>query len=221
MNLLLVEDDRAIGSFLRRGIEGIGYCLDWTLEGRVAIEYASVFSYDAVILDLMLPDMDGLEVCGELRKMRWNLPILILSARDQVSDRVKGLSSGADDFLVKPFAFDELLARLTAIQRRNAPVQEDKTLTGGSIVLDRESRTVVQGERVVDMTSREYQLLEYLMKNKNKTVSRAAIINQVWGVNADVCDNSVDVYVGYLRRKLALGQQLATVRGIGFRLALG
>ena len=220
MNLLLVEDDRSIAAFLRRGIETAGHLLDWTVEGSVAVEYTSVFDYDAVILDLMLPDIDGIEVCTKLRKMHWNLPILILSARDQVPDRIKGFAAGADDFLIKPFSFDELLARLNAIQRRSAPRQEEPTLSIGSIVLDRQSRTVSHADRVVEVTSREFQLLEYLLRNKNKVVSRAAILNQVWGVDAEVCENSVDVYVGYLRKKLNLSGRLTTVRGIGFKLAL-
>lgn len=220
MNLLLVEDDRSIGMFIRRGIEGAGHLLDWTLEGRVALEYASVFGYDAVILELMLPDMDGLELCTKLRQSFWNLPILILSSRDQVADRLKGFSAGADDFMSKPFSFDELLARLSAIQRRKAPVPEEATLSAGAIVLDRESRTVRHESRVVEMTSREFQLLEFLLKNKNKVVSRTAILGQVWGVDSEVCDNSVDVYVGYLRKKLDLTERLTTVRGIGFKLVL-
>ncbi len=218
MNLLLVEDDRSIGSFLRRGVENAGHILDWTLEGREAIRYADNFAYDAVILDLMLPDIDGLEVCAKLRNLRWNLPILILSARDQVQDRVKGLGAGADDFLVKPFSFDELLARLAAIQRRTAPLADQESIGEGIMRLDRMARVVTHAGKHVELTAREFQLLEYLLRNKNKVVSRVAILSQVWEVDADVCDNSVDVYVGYLRRKLGLGRRLTTVRGIGFKL---
>ena len=218
MNLLLVEDDRSIGSFIRRGIEQAGHLLDWTPEGRIGIEYASLFDYDAVILDLMLPDADGFDVCRKLRRQRWDLPILILSARDQVSDRVKGLSAGADDYLVKPFAFDELLARLAAIQRRKPPTAA-RPEPADAIVIDRASRTVTYSGRSVEVTAREFQLLEFLMKNADKVVSRASILSQVWGVDAEVSDNAVDVYIGYLRKKLDLGNRLRTVRGIGFKLA--
>ncbi len=218
MNLLLVEDDRSIAGFLRRGIENAGHLLDWTIEGQEAIRIAGDFAYDAVILDLMLPDIDGLEVCTRLRHRHWNLPILILSARDQVPDRIAGLSAGADDFLVKPFSFDELLARLAAIQRRSAQGTVPGPVEGDVMRLDRAARVVSQNGRNVELTAREFQLLEVLLRNKNKVVPRVSILNQVWGVDADICDNSVDVYVGYLRKKLDLGGRLTTVRGVGFKL---
>jgi len=219
MNFLLVEDDRSIARFLRRGMEAEGHHVEWTDQGVSAVDYATCVDYDAIILDLTLPDVDGLEVCRALRRQKWRLPILILSARDQVGDRVKGLNAGADDFLVKPFAFEELLARLSAIQRRVGSSQES-TLGAGSIVLDRESRTVRIAGRNIELTARELQLLECLLKSHDKVVSRATILNQVWGVATDVSDNAVDVYVGYLRRKLNLGDQLVTVRGVGFKLSL-
>jgi len=219
MNVLLVEDDRSIARFLRRGMEAEGHYVEWTDQGNAAIDYASHFDYDAIILDLMLPDVDGIEVCRRLRRQKWRLPILILSARDQVDDRIKGLNAGADDFLVKPFVFGELLARLSAIQRRVAS-GEQSNLAVGSIALDRESRAVHISGRNVELTAREFRLLECLMRSHDRVVSRATILNQVWGVAADVSDNAVDVYVGYLRRKLDLGDQLATVRGVGFKLSL-
>jgi DNA-binding response OmpR family regulator len=219
MNFLLVEDDRSIARFLRRGMEAEGHRMEWTGQGGTAIDYASHFDYDAIILDLTLPDVDGIEVCRRLRQEKWSLPILILSARDQVSERIKGLNAGADDFLVKPFVFEELLARLSAIQRRVAS-PEARGMAVGSIVLERESRTVRTADRNVELTAREFQLLECLAKSHNKVVSRATILNQVWGVAADVSDNAVDVYMSYLRRKLDLGEQLVTVRGVGFKLSM-
>jgi DNA-binding response OmpR family regulator len=219
MNVLLVEDDRSIARFLRRGMEAEGHRVEWTDQGNTAIEYASYFDYDAIILDLMLPDVDGIEVCRRLRREKWRLPILILSARDQVDDRIVGLNAGADDFLVKPFVFGELLARLSAIQRR-AESPEASNLEVGSVALDRKSRAVRVAGRNIDLTSREFQLLECLLKSHDKVVSRTTILAQVWGVAADVSDNAVDVYVGYLRRKLNLGDQLVTVRGVGFKLSL-
>jgi DNA-binding response OmpR family regulator len=217
VKLLLVEDDKGIAAFLRRGLAAAGHVVAWATEGTEAIGLAAA-ECDAVILDLMLPDLDGLDVCRQLRAARWDLPILILSARDQVGDRVAGLNAGADDFLVKPFAFAELLARLAAIRRRNAP--PPAAVAVGTLILDRDSRTVRRADRVIEVTQREFQLLEYLVKNRDRVVTRAAILSQVWGADADVSDNSVDVYIGYLRRKLDLGEQLATVRGVGFRLSL-
>jgi DNA-binding response OmpR family regulator len=214
MKLLLVEDDKGIASFLCRGLEAAGHVVQWTMEGRAAIDLADDAAYDAVILDLMLPDLDGAEVCRRLRKAHWALPILILSARDQVGDRVGGLTAGADDFLVKPFACEELLARLAAIRRRSQPAPAEL------LTIDRNSRIVRRGDRVVEVTAREFELLDYLLQNRDRVVSRAAILRQVWGVDAEVSDNTVDVYVGYLRRKLDLGEALTTVRGIGFRLSL-
>jgi DNA-binding response OmpR family regulator len=219
MNFLLVEDDRSIARFLRRGMEAEGHRVEWTGQGGSAIDYASHFDYDAIILDLTLPDVDGIEVCRRLRQLKWDLPILILSARDQVGERIKGLNAGADDFLVKPFVFEELLARLSAIQRRVAPPDES-CLAAGPIALEPKSRTVRVADRKVELTTREFKLLECLAKSHDKVVSRAAILSQVWGAAADVSDNAVDVYVGYLRRKLDLGDQLVTVRGLGFKLSM-
>ncbi len=220
MRLLLVEDDRSIGAFLRRGLEAEGHSLDWAQNGRSAIETASRVDYDAVILDLMLPDTDGIDVCERLRQTKRSLPILILSARDQVADRIKGLNAGADDFLVKPFVFEELLARLAAIRRRSAPSQNGASFVVGSIVVDRDSRMARRGEGTIELTQREFQLLDYLAKNHDRVVSRAAILSQVWGADSDISDNTVDVYIGYLRKKLALDSQLATIRGVGFKLSL-
>jgi DNA-binding response OmpR family regulator len=220
VKLLLVEDDRSIGAFLRRGLEAEGHALDWAQNGRSAIETASLVDYDSVILDLTLPDIDGIDVCGRLRQAKRSLPILILSARDQVADRIKGLNAGADDFLVKPFAFEELLARLAAIRRRSAPTHEGAKLIVGAIVVDRESRMAQRDGRTVELTQREFQLLDYLVRNRDRVVSRASILSQVWGADSDVSDNTVDVYIGYLRKKLDLDAQLATVRGVGFKLSL-
>jgi two-component system, OmpR family, response regulator len=220
MKLLLVEDDRSIGRFLRRGLEAEGHAMDWAQDGQGAIESAAVIEYDAVILDLMLPDIEGIQVCRRLRQARPSLPILILSARDHVVDRIRGLNAGADDFLVKPFVFEELLARLAAIRRRSAPRNEGASFVVGPIVVDRETRIARRPGRIVELTPREFQLLDYLAKNHDRVVSRAAILSQVWGADSDVSDNTVDVYVGYLRKKLELETHLTTVRSVGFRLSL-
>lgn len=219
MRYLVVEDDQAIGRLLRRGLEAAGHEADWSQTGAEA--FASVVShcYDAVVLDLRLPDGDGMELCERLRRETPYLPILILSARDRAEDRIKGLNCGADDYLVKPFVFEELLARLAAIQRRSVLGREAVPIRNGALHVDAQTRTVTYDGKTSELTVREFQLLEYLLKNRNKVVSRSAILNQVWGADADVSDNSIDVYVGYLRKKLDISARLVTVRGVGFRLS--
>ncbi|WP_395664922.1 response regulator transcription factor [Methylocella sp.] len=219
MRYLLVEDDRSIGLLLRRGLEAEGHVVDWTQTGAEATARILLQAYDAVVLDLRLPDVDGMELCARLRAEGAQTPILILSARDQAEDRIKGLNSGADDYLVKPFVFEELLARLAAIHRRSAARRDEVPAPAGELLLDPGSRTVRHEGRIAELTLREFQLLEFLLKNRNKVVSRSAILHQVWGANADVSDNSIDVYVGYLRKKLNISGRLVTVRGVGFRLS--
>ncbi|MGO9391642.1 response regulator transcription factor [Rhodoblastus sp.] len=218
MKLLLVEDDNGIGQFIVRGLKGAGHVVDWVVHGRSAASRASQTNYDAVILDLMLPDMAGIDVCAELRRQERPTPILILSACDQIDQKVSGLDAGADDYITKPFEFNELLARLRALQRRTQSESRKNNLNAGILVLDRDAHNVWLGKQSIDLTPREFRLLEHLLENKNRAVTRNSILAKVWGVDADVNDNTVDVYIGYLRKKLNLAEQLVTVRGVGFKL---
>ncbi len=218
MRLLLVEDDNGIGQVLVRGLTAAGHTVEWLFHGRDTAPCLARTPYDALILDLMLPDMDGMEVCGQVRQMECQVPIMILSARDQLDQRVKGLDAGADDYLTKPFAFEELLARLRALQRRARTDSRPARLVAGDLSLDPASHTVWRGGRTIELTPREFYLLEYLLENAGKVLSRASILAKVWGIHAEVNDNTVDVYVSYLRKKLDLSDRLVTVRGIGFKL---
>lgn len=216
MKCLIVEDDNAIGALLRRGLEAAGHNCEWTQTGTEALALALGAGFDAVVLDVRLPDVDGMELCERLRAQAPHLSILILSAMDRPEDRIKGLNCGADDYLVKPFVFDELLARLAAIRRRSASCTPARA---SAFQLDAQTRVVSHDGGTSELTAREFKLLEYLLKNRNKVVTRAAILSQVWGANADVSDNAIDVYVGYLRKKLDLSARLVTVRGVGFKLS--
>ena len=218
MKLLLVEDDNGIGQFIVRGLKGAGHAVDWVVHGRSAAPRASQSNYDAVILDMMLPDVAGIDVCAELRRLERPTPILILSACDQTDQKVSGLDAGADDYMTKPFEFHELLARLRALHRRTRSESRKSSLNAGKLVLDRDAHNVSLGSQNIDLTPREFRLLEHLLENKNRAVSRNSILANVWGVDADVNDNTVDVYIGYLRKKLHLAEQLVTVRGVGFKL---
>jgi DNA-binding response OmpR family regulator len=218
MKLLLVEDDNGIGQFIVRGLKGAGHMVDWVVHGRGAASRASQTNYDAIILDLMLPDVAGIDVCAELRRQERPTPILILSACDQIDQKVSGLDAGADDYMTKPFEFNELLARLRALQRRTQSESRKNNLNAGSLMLDRDAHNVWLGKQSIDLTPREFRLLEHLLENKNRAVTRNSILAKVWGVDADVNDNTVDVYIGYLRKKLNLAEQLVTVRGVGFKL---
>ncbi|MFS8035508.1 response regulator transcription factor [Xanthobacter sp. AM11] len=226
MNLLLVDDDIASSRILTHGLKTAGYCVDWTESGRDGLQKARTGPYGAVILDLTLPDMDGLDVCRMLRIEENGPPVLVLSAHDSVAQKVGALDAGGDDVLAKPFAFDELLARLRALLRRSpAPVdQPAPKLRVGDLVLDRDAHQLLVCGVPAPLTVREFHLLEFFMKSPNKALSRAAILTGVWGLDADVTENSVDVYVGYLRRKideLSGSARIVTMRGVGFKLAAG
>jgi len=218
MNILLVEDDTGIAEVLQRGLEAFGYPVDWVSHGWEAIERVGVYHYDGIILDLMLPDRDGIDLCKQLRQMDVNSSILILSARDRTDQRITGLNAGADDHMVNPFSFEELLARLRALSRRISKTGEIAKLQFEEIVMDIERQSVSVGGTPVALTLREFRLLEYLIKNKDRAVTRESIVSSVWGADADITLNVVDVYVGYLRRKCCLQDRLLTLRGHGFQL---
>src|SRR5438270_9127712 len=219
MRILVVEDEKRIADFLCRGLEGAGYAVDPALNGAMALEHIHSTDYDLVILDLMLPDMDGLQVLEKIRNRKAGPPVLILSARGALDDRVKGLEQGADDYLVKPFAFVELLARVRALLRRGQPTPE--RLQVGDLALDCIRRKVVRGAETIDLAPKEFGILEYMMRNKGRPLSRTMIVEHVWDMDYDGLTNIVDVYIRHLRSKIddRYPQKLIqTVRGIGYMI---
>ena len=217
--MLVVEDDGEIAEVLRRSLRLDGYEVKVAEDGVQAIDESPLFSPDAVVLDLGLPRLDGMEVCRRLRE-QGDVPILILTARDGVDARVEGLDSGADDYLVKPFERQELLARLRALLRRRPP-RGSAFLTAGDLRLNPDTREVARGEREIELTTREFELLEYLMRNERLVVSRESLLDDVWGYAPFAETNTVDVFVSNLRRKLEAGGEpriLHTVRGAGYTL---
>jgi DNA-binding response OmpR family regulator len=217
--VLVVEDDTDIAGVLRRSLDKEGYDVRLAGDGEAAIEQAGDFEPDAVVLDLGLPRLDGVEVCRRLRE-EGDVPILILTARDALEARVEGLDSGADDYLVKPFERDELLARLRALLRRRPP-RGSAYLVVGDLRLNPDTHQVTRGERDLDLTAREFELLEHLMRNERIVVSRQALLDEVWGYHPFAETNTVDVFISNLRRKLEAGGEdrlLHTVRGAGYVL---
>jgi DNA-binding response OmpR family regulator len=217
MNILLVEDDPGIGRFVSRGLAAEGHVVDWLRRGAEAMPRLKTDAYTCVILDLGLPDVDGLALCRELRVEGIETPVLMLTARDGLDDRLDGFRSGADDYLSKPFAFEELLARLRAVARRGGGV----TLKAGALALDLRARTATVGADALELPRREFDVLASLARHAGKVVSREQILDEAWGLERDVALNAVDVYVGYLRRRLggyADAPTIETVRGAGFRL---
>jgi len=221
MRLLLVEDEEGIGKFILQGLREAGYQVDWVNDGVQGEFYALNTSYDVIVLDMMLPQKDGFEVIRELREREIKTPILCLTARDTVEDRVHGLNEGADDYLVKPFDFSELLARISALLRR-PPLQTESLLRIADLELDTLKRVVHRTGRVIELSTREFMLLEYLMRNAGQVLTRTQIGQRVWGFDFYSESNVVDVYIGYLRRKIDSSNDFSlikTVRGVGFRLS--
>jgi two-component system, OmpR family, response regulator MprA len=225
VRVLVVDDDRAVRESLERALHLEGYEVDVVAGGESALAYQSKTPADAVVLDLRLPDVDGLDVCRQLRAKGDRTPILMLTARDAVDERVEGLDAGADDYVVKPFALKELLARLRALLRRNGAEGDD--VTDGEIMryahlsLDPGTREVRCGERVLELTRTEFALLELFLENPRQVLPRAVIFDRVWGYDFGPSSNSLEVYIGYLRRKTeAEGEPrlIHTVRGIGYSL---
>jgi two-component system, OmpR family, response regulator len=221
MRLMVVEDDRSLAEALRRGLTQEGHVVDVVHDGAEGLDLAESGVHDAVILDVMLPSMDGMTVARRLREDKVYVPILMLTARDALPDRIKGFDSGADDYLTKPFAFEELMARLRAITRRGgAPVAEER-LKVGDLEMDTRSREVTRGSKVIDLTPREYALLEYLMRHPGQALSRTMILERVWEYGFDSFANVVDAAILRLRRSVDEGfdkQLIQTVRGVGYRI---
>jgi two-component system OmpR family response regulator len=220
MRVLVVEDEVKIARAIRRGLEHEGYATDVVSTGEEAILRATEHDYDAVVLDVMIPAPDGFAVCRQMRaRNRW-APVLMLTARDSVEDRIRGLDAGADDYLVKPFSFGELLARLRALLRR-APAERPATLRVGDVALDPSGHVVTRAGQPVELSAREFALLEFLMRHPGQVLTRTAMLEHVWDYRYDGDSNVVDVYIGYLRRKLEepFGVPLIrTVRGVGYIL---
>jgi two-component system response regulator MprA len=228
MRILVVDDDKAVRDSLRRSLAFNGYQVDLAEDGQAALDQMVGQRPDALVLDVMMPRVDGLEVCRRLRSAGDELPILVLTARDAVSDRVAGLDAGADDYLPKPFALEELLARLRALLRRRTPeeiaaaaIGPARTMTFADLSLDPDTREVRRGERPISLTRTEFSLLELLLAHPRRVLTRAQILEQVWGYDFPTSGNALEVYVGYLRRKTeAEGEPrlIHTVRGVGYVL---
>ena len=219
MRLLVVEDDLRLSEVLMRGLREEGYAVDSARDGVSALEQLSVNSYDAVILDVMIPAPNGIEVCRQVRSAKLTTPVLMLTARDAVADRIAGLDCGADDYLVKPFAFTELLARLRALLRRGSIIAAP-TLQVGDLRVETASHRVFHGDREIVLTSKEYALLEYLARNPGRVISRAEIAEHVWDENFDPFSNVIEVYVNRVRRKVdpVEPHRIVTRRNEGYML---
>lgn len=222
MRVLIVEDEHKIGSSIKKGLEQEYYAVDLAFEGKRGYDLASTEDYDLIILDLMLPGLNGIEICQKLRAENINTPILILTAKDQVADKVIGLDAGADDYLPKPFAFEELLARIRALIRRPKK-SSGTTLIFEDLSLNTLSFQVKRSEKTINLSSREYAVLEYLLRHPNQILTKDQIINHVWNYDADVLPNTVEVYIGYLRNKIDKpfsGKNLIkTIRGFGYKIS--
>jgi two-component system OmpR family response regulator len=220
MRVLVAEDDVKMAGILKRGLEEEGYAVDVARTGSEALWAGTENPYDAILLDVMLPDLDGFEVCRRLRTANRWAPVLILTARDAVRDRVSGLDAGADDYLTKPFSFSELLARLRALMRRG-PSERPAVLTTGDLALDPATKRMTRGWAGIDLTPKEFALMEYFMRHAGEVLTRTRLIEHVWDFAYDGDSNVVDVYVRYLREKVdrPFGRHsIETVRGTGYRL---
>jgi heavy metal response regulator len=220
MRILVVEDENKIASFLQRGLKEQGYSVDVTENGEEGYFLASTQEYDLIILDLMLPKMDGLSLCRKLRQDNVQVPLLMLTAKDALRDKVTGLDSGADDYLTKPFAFEELLARCRALLRKR-PSSAPTKFQVADLTLDLLSHKVTRGDKEIILTPKEYALLEYLLRNEGTVVTRTMLAEHVWDIDFDAFTNVIDVYICYLRNKIDAGQKkplIHTLRGRGYVL---
>ncbi len=220
MRLLVVEDEKKVASFIKQGLEEEGYAVDVALDGEEGLRMALGGVHDLIILDISLPKMDGLQVLKKLRQQKVIAPVLLLTVRSTIEDKVLGLDAGADDYLTKPFAFQELVARVRALLRRRAEA-EPALLQLADLTLDPARRVVSRSGEKIDLTSKEFALLEYFMRNLGRVLTRTMIIEHVWNYDFDTMTNIIDVYVNYLRKKIDTGRKLKlihTVRGVGYML---
>ncbi|GBD85884.1 response regulator MprA [bacterium BMS3Abin02] len=217
--ILIAEDDRGVRQSLERALRFEGYDVSAVKDGAEALEVLIQDVPELLLLDVMMPHIDGLTVCRRLRATGNDVPVLMLTARHEVRDRVAGLDAGADDYLVKPFALEELLARIRALLRRNVPSEGAETLAVGDLTLDPRTRTVMRGDRELNLTKTEFDLLELLLVNAGVVLTREVIYERIWGYDFGTSSNSLDVYIGYLRRKMEEGDEprlISTVRGVGY-----
>ena len=220
MRLLIVEDEAKIAAFIRRGLKEEGYTVDVAVDGEEGYVLASTQDYDLVVLDVMLPKLDGFSLCRRLRQEKRAFPVLLLTVKDSVRDKVAGLDAGADDYLTKPFAFEEFLARCRALLRRRSPEAKTK-LAAGDVELDLLSRRATRAGQEISLTPKEFALLEYLVMNRGTVVTRTMISEHVWDLHFDPFTNVIDVYINYLRKKIDSGRPsplIQTVRGRGYVL---
>jgi len=220
MRILVVEDEKKIADFIKRGLKEEGYAVDVAYDGEEGLFKVNTNEYDLVLLDLMLPKIDGLSLCKKLKASKVNTPVIMLTAKDSVKDKVVGLDSGADDYLTKPFAFEELLARIRAILRKHDS-QAPTKLTIADLEIDLLTHKVTRASKDIELTTKEYSLLEYLMRNKGVIVTRTMISEHVWDIDFDTFTNVIDVYINYLRNKIDSGfddKLIHTVRGRGYIL---
>lgn len=224
MRILVVEDEHKIAASLKKGLEQENFIVDLAYDGVTGFDLASEETYDVLILDVMLPGMDGFTICKKLRSSGKHTPILMLTAKDQVDDKVLGLNTGADDYLSKPFAFNELVARVKALGRRPVQTNSTQVYTISDLVLDENSSTVKRQNTKLSLSKREFVLLSYLIKNPYKTFSKDQLINSLWSYDSDILPNTVEVYIGYLRNKVDKAfpnspQLIKTIRGFGYQLS--
>ena len=221
MRILLVEDEEKVSRFIVRGLSAESFAVDTAPDGRSGLELATTYNYDLIILDLMLPGLNGTEVLRRIRRADHRVPILMLTARDAVADKVEHLEAGADDYLTKPFAFAELMARIKSLLRRGS-VDRPSVLRVADLEVDRLSQQVRRASRRIELTAKEYALLEYLIANAGRVLSRTMIIDHVWDQSFDGATNIVDVYVRHLRNKVDDGHEaklIRTVRGVGYKIS--
>ena len=224
MRVLLVEDEKELNDLVRKTLEDEGYAVDSVFDGDSALEYLSSTPYDIALLDIMMPGRDGIAVLREYRKSGGKAPILILTARDAVEDRVVGLDAGADDYLVKPFMFPELLARIRVLLRRNTSSASSSVLECGDLVMDTSSHAVRRRGRKIDLSAKEYSILEYMMRNQGAVLGRESFRSHIWSWDYDGESNVIDVYIRYLRKKIDDGESVKlihTIRGAGYMLKDG
>lgn len=224
MRVLVVEDEHKIANSIKKGLEQESFAVDVAYDGIDGYDLASSEPYDVILLDLMLPGMSGMEICAALRKNKIHTPVLMLTARGEIEDRVKGLNTGADDYLVKPFAFEELVARIKAIARRPKETTE-ATLSLSNLTLDTTSFAVKRAGKSIELTRKEFSLLAFLLRHQGQTLSKEQIMESVWSYEADILPNTVEVYMGYLRNKIdrAFPKEahlVHTVRGFGYKLSM-